>query len=547
MEWIDVTTFGDLLLRTADRVPSADAVVFPGERFSYRDVADRSIEVARGLRALGVGPGDHVGILMANSPEYVFAFFGITLLGGVIVPINARYRSKELAYVIENADLVTLLTSDLSGEYSDFIGLLRTGLPGLDDAEDPEKLDLDSAPQLRNVVVFGTQRPDGMIGQAQFERRAASVPADEVLQGRARVSVRDVALMPYTSGTTADPKGCLLTHEAMVRDWMATAARIDLGAGDGFWAPCPMFHNATIGPMLSAFAKGARLLSMVYFEPQTAIEMIEREQATHLFGAFPTITMAMLRHPEYEPSRFDSVRLTINVAPPETLRLMQDLTPNAIQVSAFGLTEGSGTSTMNRLSDTVEQRTETCGHPLEGVQLKIIDPATGRDQPTGVTGEILFRGFNTLEGYYRDPEKTRATIEQDGWVHTGDLGKLGAEGRLTYVGRLKDMLKVGGENVAPSEIESHLSTHPAVHLVQVVGGPDERYGEVPVAFVELAAGQNASEAELMEHCRGQIASFKVPRGVRFVTEWPMSATKIQKFRLREVLDAEADADAGGTS
>jgi fatty-acyl-CoA synthase len=368
-----------------------------------------------------------------------------------------------------------------------------------------------------------------MIDEETFAAYGADVADEEVLRRSRTVRIRDVLAMLYTSGTTANPKGCLLTHEAIVRDWIVAADRIGLTPEDGFWSPCPMFHMAGTGPMISAFSRAARFLTMTHFDATEALELIEKERA-----AFPTSAMGLLRHPDYDADRVRSARWIMNVAPPETLRLMQSLIPNAIQVSAYGLTEATGTVCLGRPQDSPEQR-EVSGPPLEGVELRTIDPETGVDRGPGEPGEILIRGFNTFEGYYRDPEKTAATLDDEGWVRTGDLGSLDEDGRLTYVGRVKDMLKVGGENVAPSEIEAHLGTHPAVKLAQVVGRPDEHYGEVPVAFVELTDGARVDADELIAFCRGEIASFKIPREVRFVTEWPMSATKIQKYRLREIV------------
>lgn len=527
------TTLGDLLLKAAEERPDGDAVIFPEERYTYRQVLDRAIDVGRSLIGLGVRKGDHVGLLMPNCADFIFALFGCTLIGAVAVPLNTRYRRRELAYVVENGDLVVVLTSDIIDEHVDFADLLHQSIAGIAESDAAEPLALEAAPRLRHVVLFGSRRAAGMIDRAAFAAAGADVPSGEVLRRSRTVRIRDVLAMLYTSGTTANPKGCLLTHEAIVRDWIVAADRIGLTPEDGFWSPCPMFHMAGTGPMISAFSRAGRFLTMKYFDATEALDLIEKEGATHLYTAFPTIAMGLLRHPDYDAERVRSARWIMNIAPPETLRLMQSLIPHAVQVSAYGLTEATGTVCLGRPEDTPQQR-EISGPPLEGVELRIIDPETGEDRGPDEPGEILIRGFNTFEGYYRDPEKTAATVDAEGWVRTGDLGSLDTDGRITYVGRVKDMLKVGGENVAPSEIEAHLGTHPAVKLAQVVGRPDDHYGEVPVAFVELTVGAEVDADQLIEFCRGEIASFKIPREVRFVTEWPMSATKIQKYRLREM-------------
>jgi acyl-CoA synthetase (AMP-forming)/AMP-acid ligase II len=301
-----------------------------------------------------------------------------------------------------------------------------------------------------------------------------------------------------------------------------------------------------LGPLIFVTAMGGTLITTTHFTPAAALEQIEREEATWLYSVFPPITMALLTDPGFGARDLSRVRGLLNVAPPDTMRLIQDGFAGAINVGGhFGMTEMSGAITCNEWDATPDVQAESHGAPLPETEVRAVDPETGAERPPGVPGELLVRGRGLFRGYHRDPELT-ATVLAGGWLHSGDLGVIDEQGRVTYLARLKDMLKVGGENVSPAEIESHLSTHPAVKLVQVVGAPDERLGEVVVAFVELAPGREATAEELVEHCRGRIASFKVPRHVRFVDEWPMSATKIQKFRLREQIAAELASVAATT-
>lgn len=537
--WAEAITLGDLLLRTAARRPDHDCLVFPHARHSYGDVARRSIHAARGLAALGVQRGDRVGILMPNCPEFAFAFFGAQLLGAVVVPINTRFRVRELSYLVENADLVTVATSDIVDEHVDYVQRLQESLPGLAEAPDAEHLKLDLAPKLRSVVLLGDSEPAGLVSRSRFDELAASVPESEVMVGRAAVRVRDIALMPFTSGTTADPKGCLLTHESLFRVWVSAADRLRVTADDRVFDPLPLFHMSCLGPLIFSFHLGATLISMTHFEPEEALDLIEAERATWLYTVFPPITMGLITHPSFGGRDLSEVRATLNVAPDDTLRVMQDAFAPAVLVNGhFGMTEASGPITCNEWDAPVQTRLGTTGKGLPGVELRVVDPETGEAVEPGTAGELQLRSPGLFEGYYKDPEKTASTLPADGWLRSGDRGVMDAEGNVSYTGRIKDMLKVGGENVAPSEIESHLSTHPSVKLVQVVGAPDARLDEVPAAFIELVEGHELSAEEAIEFCAGQIASFKVPRHVRFVTEWPMSATKIQKFRLREVLEAE---------
>jgi fatty-acyl-CoA synthase len=538
-DWVEATSIGDLLLRTAQRGPDREALVFPAARFTYREVVERSIRAARSLAALGVRRGDHVGLLMPNCPEFVFALFGAQLLGAVVVPVNTRFRTRELAYVTENAELSVLVTSDIVDEHVDFVERLHESLPGLAGSGDPLRLELAAAPALRTVVLLGAREAPGMLPQRRFDELAGSVEERQVLREREFVRLRGVALILYTSGTTAQPKGCLITHEAVTRVWTAAAKRLRIEADDRIWDPLPLFHLSCLGPLLFAFQLGATLISTTHFEPAAGLEQIERERATWLYSVFPPIAMALIKDPSFGGRDLSRVRGLLNVAPPETMRIIQAAFPHAIQVGGhFGMTEMSGAITCNEWDAPPEQQAEQHGAPLPGTEVRVVDPETGEVLGPGRTGELQVRGCGMFEGYHGDPELSGKTVPEDGWLRTGDLGVVDEHGVVTYVSRLKDMIKVGGENVASAEIESHLSTHPAVKLVQVVGAPDERLGEVAAAFVELVPGYELTAEEVIDYCRGAIASFKVPRHVRFVTEWPMSATKIQKFRLREQIAAE---------
>jgi len=531
-------------MRSAARRPDHEALVFPHARFSYREAAEGAIHMARSLAAMGVGRGDHVGLLMPNCPDCVFAFFAVQLLGAVAVPINTRFRAHELRYVIDHADVDLLLTSDIVDEQVDFVERLCEAFPSLRLAPDPARLELPEAPGLRSVVLLGEKNPVGLLSRVSFDGLADRMSEQEIMRRAASVRVRDIALILFTSGTTAHPKGALITHEAAFRVWVSAASRLRITADERIWDPLPMFHMSCLGPMIFAFNLGATLLSMLHFEPEAALEMVEREKVTWLQSVFPPIVMGLIRHPDFSRRDLSRVRGLLNVAPPDTLRLIQAAFPNAVQIGGhFGMTEAAGVITCNEWDATPDEQAETTGAPVPGTEVRVIDPGTGEPLGAGVPGELQIRGPGLFEGYYDDPQNTAAAMTDDGWLRSGDLGRIDSRGLVVFLGRIKEMLKVGGENVAPAEIESYLSTHPAVKLVQVVGVPDERLDEVPAAFIELNAGGALTAEEVIAHCQGAIASFKVPRYVRFVTEWPMSATKIQKFRLKEQLTAELDGPA----
>jgi acyl-CoA synthetase (AMP-forming)/AMP-acid ligase II len=538
---IGATTLGDLLLRAANDYPDTDAIVFPDNRQTFAELAERAYQRARGLQALGVRPGDHVGLLLPTCMEFPEFFFGIALCGAVSVPINARYQSGELAYLIENADLVTIVTTDQIAEHVNFVERLSGGLPGLDQAADPLALNIETAPKLRNIVLLGSSKPTGLVTESQFDELAAGHSVEDVQATRMRARIRDPGLMLYTSGTTANPKGCVLSHEAIVRNSIALGRfRYQLTHEDRFWSPLPMFHIAATLPMVAIFDVGGSYLTMSYFDAGVALEMLESERATATYPCFVTIMSDLIHHPNFPKTDLNRITLmnaNFAVQPPGIKDAMLEAMPDAIYVGTYGMTETAGTVCTSELTDSLEARCTRLGTPLPGLEVKIVNP-DGEEVPTGERGEILVRGYCLIDEYYKDAEKTAEAFEDDGFFHTGDIGSFDADGQIMFHGRTKDMLKVGGENVAAAELESYLAGHPAVKLAQVTGVPDARLQEVPAVFVEKHEGQEVTEEELIAFCKGKIASYKIPRYVRFVTEWPMSTSKIQKFRLRDQIMSE---------
>ena len=530
---IEATTFGDLLLKAADRWPDNDAIVFPESRRTYREAVATAYEIARSLIALGVRPGQHVGILMPNCMPYVDLILGCALAGVVSVPINARFKAHEMGYVIENADLVALFTSDLISEYADFAAVLGDAFPDLEHQDDVRRLTLKGAPLLKTMVMYGGAAPRGFMGWRDFEALKDGATEDDVERRRIAVALKDPCIMMYTSGTTANPKGCPITHEHLVRNGInMNREKYLMGPQDRMWDPLPLFHMSTILPMAALFDAGAAFITSTHFEAGAALRMIEAEKATMLFAAFPTITAALVNHPDFKSRDLSRVKRVNNVAPPDLMRQFEAAFPHASQTAAYGLTEVGGVIAFGHPDDSEDHRLRACGTPFPGIEVRITDPDTGERVPNGQRGEIVIKGYAVFDGYYKDPVKTAEAFRDD-WFRTGDLGMVDDAGQIFFLGRLKDMLKVGGENVAAVEIESFISNHPAVKLVQVVGVPDARLVEVAAAFIELRPGANATEQEIIEFCKGRIASFKVPRHVRFVAQWPMSSTKIQKYKLRD--------------
>lgn len=538
---VRATTLGDLLLTAADAAPEHTAVIFPEQRITYAELAARAIRVARSLRAQGLGKGDHVGLLLPTCAEFLDAMFGISLLGAVVVPINARFHPREIAYVVENADLKAVITSNKFIEAVDFVDRLKTALPGLDGAESSKPLQLPDTPLLRCVVSLSGADVSGLVNRGAFLAQGDTIDEDQVHVRRLQTRLGSIALILYTSGTTANPKGCMISHESMVRSSIALGRRYQVGPNDSFWSPLPMFHIAAVLPLVSIFDQCGTYVTAEHFEPGEALKMLETEKVTLTYPCFWTIMGDLVQHPDFADTDLSAIRLmnaNFAVQPDQVAQSMEGAMPNICYVGTFGMTETAGTVTTGRPDDTREQRFTRLGEPLPGLEVKIVSPDSGAEVTAGERGECLVRGYSTFDRYYKSPEKTAEALDEDGWFHSGDICSVDEVGQLMFHGRLKDMLKVGGENVAAAEIEACLQQVPGVRLAQVVGVPDVRYQEVPAAFVERDAEFAGDEDALIAHCRDCMAKFKVPRYVRFVDSWPMSSTKIQKFKLAEDLIVE---------
>lgn len=539
---ISVSPLADMLLKAWDAHPEKEALVFPAGRRSYDNVVRSVLHRARGLIGLGIKQGDHVGILLPSGIDFVETLFAVSMVGGVSVLMNARYRAPEIAYVVENADLVAVVTNSEADDFVDFTTRLAEAFPEIAKCNDPMALQVSQAPLLRRLVLNGGKQATGFIDQQAFDGAAQSVDESLVHDARLSVRLRDTCMILYTSGTSANPKGCVLSNEAISREASNLARnRWAFKEDERVWSPMPLFHIAAMLAMLGAVEVGGTFIGQPHFDAGESLRQIEAERATMLFLPFVTFHQAMIAHCDWDKTDMSSVRM-MNSCFSQMPRSIGDAyrhkMPDALQVGTFGMSEASGIVTTGGYDMDPELGFKTLGYPLKGVSVRIVDTETGQDVPTGERGEVLIKGYNMLDAYHRDPAKTAEVIDADGWYHSGDIGSIDAEGHMQFHGRFKDMLKVGGENVAAAEVEAILDTHEAVELSQVIGIPDERLAEVPAAFVKLANGMRPDEAELIAFAKERIASFKVPRHIRYVDDWPMSASKIQKFKLRQQLMAE---------
>jgi fatty-acyl-CoA synthase len=531
----DTTIAGLLAARAAD-APDEPFAIFPDCGLSYAELDRHARVVAKGLMGLGVKRGSHVAVLMPNCPHWLLAYFGTLYAGATVVALNARYKRHELAYTLEHSDAEVLLTTDAVADHVDFAELVMATFPDISTQADAAKLSLAGAPKLRSVVMFGPSRHAGFLASDDLDALGAAIGDSVIDEVRESVAATDVAALMYTSGTTANPKGCALTHVGLQRSWFTFGDVVDLRAGEKLWMPMPFFHTGGIGPMTAILARGGAFVAQAHFDPGQMVELIAKHRVEHLYSGFPQFSLTVLQHEGYDRARFGFVRSMVNVGPPAMQRTIQDLLPaDAKLLNLFGMTEGAGIVSLTPWDASLEVRANTSGSPPDHTDVRVIHPETGAPSGPDEPGEIQFRGGGAFAFYYKDPKATAETIIEGGWVRTGDRGKLDRDGWLYYLGRLKDMLKVGGENVAAAEIEFFLAQNPGVKLVQVIGAPDARMGEVPVAFVERAPGSVVTGEELIGMCQGELAKWKIPRDVVFVSEWPMSSTKVQKFKLRELL------------
>ena len=537
------TTVGALLQRAARQAPSADAIVLPDRRATYSQLYERVEERARSLLAFGLTPGERVGLLCQNSLAFVEFFFAIASVGGVAVPLNPRFAPRELAYAIEHAKLSGVLASGYGWrDASEPAQVLATSLNFSLAGRGGSQLGVGATP--RFAVIVDAPATEGALDDDAFTAMGAGVD-DEVLAARQRaIPTQSNVAMLYTSGTTSRPKAAMHTHESLVRGSMARVERLDRGAEERTWCPTPLFHVNALAVMLGAVGFSDAFVTMARLDAAVALEMLADERVTTAWPAFPAVIHALLEHPASDELDLTNVRQAAMVLDPAAIEATEAVFPNAKVFGGYGLTEAVGMAAMCAPGDSRVDRVTTCGRPFPGMEIVVVD-AERRPLAPGETGEIALRGHGLFSGYFDDDETTSHVVDGQGWFYTGDLGFLREDGRLVFQGRLKDMLKVGGENVAAMEVETVLLEHPDVRVAAVVGMPDRRLDEVPVAFVELKTPNGATEQDLIDHCAERLARYKVPRVVRFVAEdgWPMSETKVDKGTLRSlVLPSPAEAD-----
>jgi fatty-acyl-CoA synthase len=543
-------TIGNLLTETATRFPEGEALVVPYQkaRLTWRDLDDRVAEAAAGLIALGLEPGDRVGVCAPNMVEWVVLQFATAKAGLILVNINPAYRTSELEFGLNQVGVKALITVP-SFKSSDYLAMLAKLMPELKSAE-PGKLKAKMIPDLRWVIVLGDDTVPGTLLFADVLSGANKAARKRVTELASQLQFDDPVNIQFTSGTTGRPKAATLSHHNIVNNAFFTGLQMKLTHRDRMCIPVPMYH--CFGMVLGTLCCVAHGATMVFasagFDAVATMDVVEAEKCTVLHGV-PTMFIAALDSPGFKDRDLSSLRTGIIAGAPcpaELMkRIMGEMHMSQITI-AYGMTETGPVSTQTSIDDPVKRRVETVGRVLPHTEIKIVDP-DGRIVPHGTAGELLTRGYCVMPKYWNDPEKTAKAIDEARWIASGDIAVLDDEGYFQIVGRIKDMLIRGGENIFPREIEDFLYTHPAIEEVEVIGVPDEKYGEEVCAWIKLHEGRTATAEEIRAFCEGKIAHFKIPRYIRFVDSYPMTITgKVQKYIMREQMAKElADAKEAG--
>lgn len=529
-------TFPDVLDRMVKEFPDQYCFRYTELDYTctYSQFRDDVDQFARALIYMGVKKGDHVAIWATNVPQWYITFWAATKIGAVLVTVNTAYKIHEAEYLLRQSDTHTLVMID-GFKDSDYVGIIQELCPELKSSL-PGKLHSKRLPVLRNVITIDSQQP-GCYTWEHAVGLGDSVPPTEVENRRRHIKKDDVCNMQYTSGTTGFPKGVMLTHYNVVNNGKAIGDCMDLSTADRMMIQVPMFHCfGMVLAMTASMTHGVTMSPITAFSPRKGLNCINQEKITAFHGV-PTMFIAMLEHPDFEKTDFSHMRTGIMAGSPCPVKVMQDVVEKMHMTEiciTYGQTEASPGCTMSKTTDSLETRVNTVGGEMFGVQCKIVDPETGEDLPDDVDGEFVAKGYNIMKGYYKMPEATAAAIDEGGWLHTGDLARRTPEGNYKITGRIKDMIIRGGENIYPKEIEDFIYTHPKVKDVQVIGVPDEQYGEEIMACVVLKEGETSSQEEIKEFVLSHMAKHKVPRYVSFVENFPMNAAgKILKYKMRE--------------
>lgn len=518
--------------------PDHEFIIYPDRnlRFTYGQFNERVNNLAKGLLAIGIKKGDHVGIWAKNVPDWLTFMFATAKIGAVLVTVNTAYKSHEVEYVLKQSDMRALALID-SFRDVDYLEIMNELVPELKNSE-RGRLKSKKFPCLKSIIYVGQEKHRGIYSTNELLLLGSHYPDDELKEIMESVTGDDVVNMQYTSGTTGFPKGVMLTSKNILNNGLSIGDRQKFTYKDRLCLPVPLFHCfGTVLGIMAVLTHRATVVMLEVFDPLLALAAVQKEKCTALYGV-PTMFIAEYTHPMFDMFDLSSLRTGImagSTCPIEAMKkVVKDMHCSQI-TSVYGLTEASPGMTQTTVDDPVELRVETVGKSFPGVEVRVVDPDTNEPVPTNTVGELCCRGYNVMKGYYKMPEETKKVIDEDGWLHSGDLGTCDENGYYRITGRIKDMIIRGGENIYPREIEEFLLTIPGVTDVQVVGIPDKKYGEIVGAFVILNKGADLTEADIRDYAKRKIARYKAPKHVFIVDEFPLTASgKIQKYRLREI-------------
>jgi fatty-acyl-CoA synthase len=530
-------TLGDWLEHWAQVTPDKEYIVYSDRdlRFTWKQFNERVDDMARGLIAIGVTKGSHVGLWAQNVPDWLTFLYACAKIGAVCITVNTNYKQNELEYLVEDSDMHTLCLTDGTWE-SNYVDMAYTMLPELRQCERGH-LESKRFPKLKNVVYIGQEKYRGMYNTAEILLLGENTDDDEFQRLRKAVTCHDVVNMQYTSGTTGFPKGVMLTHYNIANDGFLTGEHMKFTQDDKLCVCVPLFHCfGVVLATMNCLTHGCTEVLVERFDALVTLASVHKERCTALYGV-PTMFIAELNHPMFDMFDLSCLRTGImagSLCPIELMRKVEEKMFLRV-TSVYGLTESSPGMSQTRIDDPDEWRYTTVGRDYEFVDVKVLDPETNKEVPAGTQGEMCCKGFNVMKGYYKKPEATAEVIDENGYLHSGDLGIMDENGNYRITGRIKDMIIRGGENIYPREIEEFLYHLPGVRDVQVAGVPSKKYGEEVGAFIILDDGASLTEEEVRDWCRGKIARYKIPKYVFFVKEYPLTGSgKIQKFKLREL-------------
>ena len=532
-------TIGHMFERIARTYPDNEAIVYlpTGVRYTYREFHEICRAAAKSFIAMGVRKGDRVAVWATNHPEWVIAQFSTALIGAILVTVNPAYKTHELEYGLKNSETQALILVPRfkSSAYAEMINQI---VPELKVSE-PGTIQSRALPLLKTVIVIGAERFPGMFTWDEFMKKGRNVTDEELAERGDDCDFDDIINVQYTSGTTGLPKGASLTHHNILNNAHFVAEGMHFTDKDRLCIPVPLYHcfGMVLSSLLCVTHGSTMVFPAEYFDPLLVLEGVAKERCTALHGV-PTMFIAELEHPDFKKFDLTSLRTGVMAGAPCPIELMKrvnDVMHLSEITIGYGETEASPIVTQTLARDTLERRTETVGPAIPHTELKVVDPATGKTVPIGEQGEICARGYQIMRGYYNNEKATKEAVDEAGWLHTGDIGLMREDGAFKITGRIKDMIIRGGENIYPREIEEFLYTNSKIRDAQVIGVPDRKMGEEICVWIQLREGESATEEEIKEWCKGRIAHYKIPRYVKFVTEFPMTVTgKIQKFKMREI-------------